>query len=116
MLAPRALSIALILTLLCAYTPAQPAAALSTTSEVQLGQQADRQVQDAYTLVKDPLEVAWVNEVAKKLWTQVARKDVPYSIKILDVPDINAFSTLGGFVYIDEGTLDFVQSDDELAA
>jgi hypothetical protein len=49
------------------------------------------------------------------LWAQVARKDVPYNIKILDVSDINAFSTLGGYVYVNEGTLDFVQSDDELA-
>jgi Zn-dependent protease with chaperone function len=112
----RTVPIALILALLCAYTPAQPVLALSTSSEIQIGQQADRQVQDAYTIVKDPLEVAWANEVAHKLWAQVARKDVPYSIKVLDVPDINAFSTLGGFVYIDEGTLDFVQSDDELAA
>ncbi|MGH7661688.1 MAG: M48 family metalloprotease [Vulcanimicrobiaceae bacterium] len=112
----RAVPIALILALLCAYTPAQPAVALSTASEIQIGQQADRQVQDAYTVVKDPLEVAWATEIAHKLWAQTARKDVPYSIKILDVPDINAFSTLGGFVYMDEGTLDFVQSDDELAA
>ena len=37
------------------------------------------------------------------------------SIKILDAGDINAFSTLGGFIYINEGTLDFAQSDDELA-
>ena len=43
-------------------------------------------------------------------------QDVPYSIKILDVGDINAFSTLGGFVYVNLGTLDFVQSDDELAS
>jgi len=112
----RALPIGLILTLLCAYTPAQPAMALSTSGEIQLGQQADRQVQDQYTVIKDPLEVAWVNDVAHKLWAQVARKDLNYSIKVLDQPDVNAFATLGGFVYIDEGTLDFVQSDDELAA
>jgi predicted Zn-dependent protease len=112
----RALPIALIVALLCAYTPAQPAMALSTTSEVQLGRDADRQVQDAYTIITDPLENAWVNDVAHKLWAQVARKDVPYSIKILDAPDINAFTTLGGFIYINEGTIDFAQSDDELAA
>lgn len=112
----RALPIGLILALLCAYTPAQPVLAISTAGEVQLGQQADRQVQDSYTLIKDPIEVAWVEDVAHKLWAQVARKDVPYSIKILDAPDVNSFTTLGGFIYINEGALDFVQSDDELAA
>lgn len=112
----RALPIALILTLLSAYTPAHPALALPTSTEVQIGQQTDRQVQDAYTVIKDPLENAWVNDVSHKLWAQVARKDVPYNIKILDAPDVNAFTTLGGFIYVNEGTLDFVQSDDELAA
>jgi hypothetical protein len=29
--------------------------------------------------------------------------------------DVNAFSTLGGYVYVNTGLLDFVQSDDELA-
>ncbi|MBV8424133.1 MAG: M48 family metalloprotease, partial [Candidatus Eremiobacteraeota bacterium] len=112
----RALPIALILTLLSAYTPAHPALAISTSTEVQIGQQTDRQVQDAYTIIKDPLENAWVNDVSHKLWAQVARKDVPYNIKVLDAPDVNAFTTIGGFIYINEGTLDFVQSDDELAA
>jgi predicted Zn-dependent protease len=112
----RALTIALILALLSAYTPAHPALAISTGGEIQIGQQADREVQDAYTIVKDPLENAWVNDVAHKLWAQVARKDLPYSIKILDASDVNAFTTIGGFIYINEGTLDFVQSDDELAA
>ena len=112
----RALPIALILTLLCAYTPAHPSYATSTGNEIQMGQQTDRQIQDSYTIIKDPLENGWVNDVAKKLWAQVARKDVPYSIKILDAGDVNAFTTVGGFIYVNEGTLDFVQSDDELAA
>jgi hypothetical protein len=102
--------------LLCAYTPAHPVLATSTGGEIQAGQQTDRQVQDAYTIIKDPLENAWVEDVAKKLWAQVARKDLPYSIKIIDAGDVNAFTTIGGFIYVNEGTLDFVQSDDELAA
>ncbi|MBD5653816.1 MAG: M48 family metalloprotease, partial [Candidatus Eremiobacteraeota bacterium] len=39
----------------------------------------------------------------------------PYNIKILDAADINSFTIGGGYVYINEGLLDFVQSDDELA-
>lgn len=111
----RVLPIALILTLLSAYTPAQSALALSTSGEIQIGQQEDRQIQDQYTIVKDPLENEWANDVAHKLWAQVARKDVPYSIKILDAADINSFTTIGGFIYVNEGLLDFAQSDDELA-
>ena len=110
----RILPLATILALLSANIPAA-ARATSTATEIQLGKDNDSQIRDGYTIVTDPLLNQWVNEVSGKLWSQVARKDVPYNIKILDVPDVNAFTTIGGYIYINEGTLDFVQSDDELA-
>ncbi|HTW84837.1 MAG TPA: M48 family metalloprotease [Candidatus Sulfotelmatobacter sp.] len=106
--------IALSLAVLCASTPA-PALALSTQQEIQIGKEYDKQITDSTVVVTDPLLNQWINDVSNKLWAETARKDVPYSIKILDVNDINAFSTLGGYIYINLGTLDFVQSDDELA-
>ncbi len=111
----RFMGFALSLTLVFSVVPAPVYAGLSTSQEVELGKETDKQVTDSTNVVGDPLLNAWVNGVTGKLWAQVARKDVPYNIKVLDVADINAFSTLGGYVYVNEGTLDFVQSDDELA-
>jgi hypothetical protein len=111
----RLLAATLSLSLLCAGLPRPAAAGISTGREVQLGKQTDKQVTDSTNVVSDPLLNAWVNGITTKLWAQVARKDVPYNIKILDVADVNAFSTLGGYIYVNLGTLDFVQSDDELA-
>jgi hypothetical protein len=111
----RLLGLAAIIALLCASMPGRVSAGLSTGQEVQIGKQTDKQVTDSTNVVTDPLLNAWVNGITTKLWAQVARKDIPYNIKILDVADVNAFSTLGGYVYVNEGTLDFVQSDDELA-
>src|SRR5450755_2660393 len=111
----RLVGFALSLALLCASIPAPASAGLSTGQEVQLGKATDKEVTDSTDVVNDPLLNAWVNGITTKLWAQVARKDVPYNIKILDGADVNAFSTLGGYVYVNEGTLDFVQSDDELA-
>jgi predicted Zn-dependent protease len=105
---------ALSIAMLCASIPS-PALALPTSTEVQIGKEYDKQITDSNVVVTDPLLNQWVNEISNKLWAQTARKDVPYSIKILDESDINAFSTMGGYIYINEGTLDFVQSDDELA-
>jgi predicted Zn-dependent protease len=110
----RIVVIALTVAMTSASIPA-PAFAMPTSSEVQLGKEYDKQITDSTVVVTDPLLNQWVNDVSNRLWAQTARKDVPYSIKILDVPDVNAFSTLGGYIYINEGTLDFVQSDDELA-
>jgi beta-barrel assembly-enhancing protease len=111
----RFVSIPVIVALCCASTPAPSGASMSTGGEVQIGQNYDKQIVEETNIISDPLLNTWVGDISAKLWSQTARKDVPYSIKILDVPDVNAFSTLGGFVYMDEGTLDFVQSDDELA-
>ncbi len=114
MLFRRTVVIALSIAMLCATIPA-PVLALPTSTEIGIGKEYDKQITDTNVIVTDPLLNQWVNDVSNKLWAQTARKDVPYSIKILDVSDINAFSTMGGYIYINEGTLDFAQSDDELA-
>jgi predicted Zn-dependent protease len=110
----RIVVIALSMVFASATIPA-PALALSTQSEIAIGKEYDKQITDQNVIVTDPLLNQWVNEISQRLWNQTARKDVPYSIKIIDAADINAFSTLGGYIYINEGTLDFAQSDDELA-
>ncbi len=105
---------ALILPLLLAAIPA-PASALSTAAEVQQAKEQEKQILNQYNVVSDPLLNAWVNDVSNRVWGQVARRDLPYNIKILDAPDVNAFTIGGGYMYVNEGLLDFVQSDDELA-
>ncbi len=115
MLSRRVLPIVVSIAVCCATIPAPTMAGTSTTTEVEMGKEYDKQIVASQNLVTDPLMVAWVNQIGDKLWDQTARKDVPYSVKVLDVPDINAFSTLGGFIYVNEGLLDFAQSDDELA-
>jgi predicted Zn-dependent protease len=89
---------------------------MSTASEIALGQQEDQQIVASSVVETDPLLNAYVSGVAGNLWNQVARKDVPYSIKILKDPQVNSFATMGGFVYVNEGLIDFVQSDDELSS
>src|SRR5580658_406661 len=111
----RIVPIAAILSLLCATIPA-PALATSTATEIQMGQEEDQQIVEGSVIETDPLLNAYVQGIAENLWNQVARKDVPYSIKIIKANDVNSFATLGGFVYVYEGLIDFTQSDDELAS
>jgi len=39
-----------------------------------------------------------------------------YTFKVVEDKSVNAFSVPGGFIYVDMGLLDFVESDDELAS
>ncbi|HET9097129.1 MAG TPA: M48 family metalloprotease [Candidatus Baltobacteraceae bacterium] len=110
----RIVPIAVIVSLLGAMCPS-PALALSTQGEIAIGRSYDQQIVESSVVETDPLLNQWVNSVSQKLWAETARKDVPYNIKILQDNEINAFSTMGGYVYVNSGLLDFVQSDDELA-
>lgn len=110
----RTVIVPIILSMVCASVPA-PAGAVTTGTEIQQAKGVDKEILSQYTIIKDPLENQWINDIGNNLWKEVARKDVPYNIKILDTPDVNAFTTGGGYIYINEGTLDFAQSDDELA-
>ena len=85
MMLRRLVPIALIPALLTTFVPG-PVLAMSTSTEVAIGKSNDDQIRQSYTIVTDPLLNQWVNEVGNKLWAQVARRDVPYNIKILDEP------------------------------
>ncbi|MDX1932224.1 MAG: M48 family metalloprotease [Capsulimonadales bacterium] len=96
--------------------------------EVKLGQQShEEMVKSGLKLITDPALVARVTEIGKKIAaianttkteaTYGSSELVPYDYKffIVDDPDVNAFSLPGGYIYINKGLLNYVQSDDELA-
>lgn len=53
--------------------------------------------------------------ILKKITQNVERKEITYSIHIIEDDEINAFATLGGHVYLTTGIIRFVHSIDELA-
>jgi predicted Zn-dependent protease len=111
----RILPIISILSLLSAAAPL-PARALSTQGEIAQGQAEDKDIVQTSVIETDPLLNAYANSIANKLWAETARKDIPYNLKIIKAQDVNSFATEGGYVYIYEGLIDFVQSDDEFAS
>lgn len=111
----RIIPLFVIISLLSGVTPSR-VFAMSTQAEIALGQSEDQQIVASSVIETDPLLNAYIQGVAGNLWNQVARKDVPYSVKIIKDSQVNSFATMGGFVYVNEGLIDFVQSDDELAS
>jgi predicted Zn-dependent protease len=110
----RALSALLMIAVIGAICPT-PVRATSTETEVEMGRVEDEQIVTQNVVESDPLLNAYVQKIAGNLWREVDRKDVPYNVKIIKDTEVNSFATLGGYVYINEGLIDFVQSDDELA-
>ncbi len=56
-----------------------------------------------------------VQEVLKNLLKHTSVKSTVYRLNILKSEEINAFATLGGYLYVTSGLLEFVDSYDELA-
>jgi predicted Zn-dependent protease len=100
---------------LCSSLAPMPASAESTQQEIQIGQQASKEVDAENAFITDPVLNEWVNNTATNLAKFRARPDINYQFKIVDTNDINAFSLPGGFTYVNFGLLNYVNSDDELA-
>jgi Zn-dependent protease with chaperone function len=113
----RFIAIILVATLLAGIAmPATPAVAMTTAKEISLGQGLNKQVDDENVIVTDPFLKSWVDNIGVKLAANRYRQDVDYHFEILDDDSINSFALPGGFIHVNSGLLNFVSSDDELAA
>lgn len=88
----------------------------STADEVKLGAQIAKSIEAQFRLVNDPAQVARLQRVGDAVARVVERQDLTYHFKIVSIPGINAVSIPGGWIYVTEGMMRFVRSDDELAA
>src|SRR5579864_7288903 len=88
----------------------------STADEIKFGAQIAQSIESHYRLITDPAQVARLSRVGDAIARVVERQDLVYHFKIVSVPGINALSIPGGWVYVTEGMMRFVRSDDELAA
>lgn len=98
-------------------------------AEAKIGKSAAEQIEKEMKVVQAPEQMARLEKIVARLAPFAQRPQVKvvqdagakepaatYAVKILGVGDINAFSLPGGYIYITEGALKAVESDDELAA
>ena len=105
----------------CAVNPVTGRTQLMTVSEERefsIGQEVDKQVREEMGVYLEVPELrSLVKEVGKELSQNTARaKNLNYRFEIVNAPDFNAFALPGGFVYVNRGLLERVNSTDELAS
>lgn len=90
---------------------------LSDQDEVNLGSQIDQQLKaqglPIYNQNSDI--VAYVNEIGQRLAQNSSRPQIPYTFQVVRDDSINAFATMGGFVYIHTGLIEAADNEAELA-
>ena len=87
----------------------------SLDREVAVGRDLSKQVESTSKLITDPVVTEYVNRIGQNL---VRNSDarVPFTIKVIDNEEVNAFALPGGFFYVDTGLILAADNEAELAA
>jgi len=86
----------------------------SIEKEIALGKQLAQEVERQAKVVDDPVIAEYVNRVGQNLVRNSDAK-VPFTIKVLDAEEINAFALPGGFFFVNTGVLLNADTEAELA-
>ncbi len=86
----------------------------SIDTDVKLGKQYAMMVESSARIVQDPVITEYVNRVGQNLVRNSDAK-VPFTIKVIDSDDVNAFALPGGFFYVNTGLILAADNEAELA-
>src|SRR5438128_7298318 len=87
---------------------------ISLEKEIQMGRQLAAEIERQVKLVEDPTINEYVNRVGQNLVRNSDAK-VPFTIKVVDADEINAFALPGGFFYVNSGLILAADDEAELA-
>jgi predicted Zn-dependent protease len=86
----------------------------SLEKEVALGRQLAMQVDRQAKFIEDPMVTEYINRVGQNIVLHSDAK-VPFTIKVLDSDDVNAFALPGGFFYVNKGLILAADNEAEIA-
>jgi predicted Zn-dependent protease len=86
----------------------------SLEKEIALGKQMAQEVERQAKIIDDPIITEYVNRVGQNLVRNSDAK-VPFTIKLLDSEEVNAFALPGGFFFVNSGLILKAESESELA-
>src|SRR5579871_886675 len=79
-----------------------------------MGHAYAQQVESSSKMITDPVIAEYVNRVGQNI-VRNSDAEVPFTIKVIDTDDINAFALPGGFFYVDSGLILAADNEAELA-
>jgi predicted Zn-dependent protease len=89
---------------------------MSDKKAASMGREMFEEVTAQIPIVTDKKITDYVNKVGQHIARHSDEPDDKYTFTVLDSPDINAFATPGGYVYINRGLLAYMNSESQLAA
>src|SRR5271170_5278396 len=86
----------------------------SLEKEIAIGKGMAQQVERSAKIIDDPIIAEYVNRVGQNLVRNSDAK-VPFTIKVIDSDEVNAFALPGGFFFVNSGLILKADSEAELA-
>ncbi len=88
----------------------------SPSFDIDEGKKAAAQVDKQAPLLNDPATIGYVNSLGRRLAGFAPNnRDYPFTFKVVNTADINAFALPGGFIYVNRGTIEAAQDEAQLA-
>lgn len=88
---------------------------LTDEQEIELGKQASEEVERKMPPLSDPNIVRYIENLGGRLVAVSGRTSIPYTFKVVDGNDVNAFALPGGYVYVYRGLIMAADTESELA-
>jgi len=86
----------------------------STDTEIKMGRTYALQIEKSTRFITDPVVTEYVNRIGQNIVKNSDCK-VPFTIKVIDSDEINAFAFPGGFFYVNSGLILNADEEAELA-
>ncbi|MHB8109070.1 MAG: M48 family metalloprotease [Syntrophorhabdaceae bacterium] len=107
----RSITILLLVAFIGTYVPAF---ALTNEEEIKYGKEIFLEIARSVPINNDPYISLYLNEIRSKLESKTVMP-FPVVFTVIDTPTIDAFATIGGYVYIASGLIANADNEDELA-
>ena len=86
----------------------------SQSKEVALGRQLALEVEQQAKMIDDPVVTEYINRVGQNVVLHSDAK-IPFTIKVIDSDEVNAFALPGGFFFVNKGLILAADNEAELA-
>ncbi|MEM7590697.1 MAG: M48 family metallopeptidase [Cyanobacteria bacterium P01_A01_bin.83] len=91
---------------------------ISNAQEVELGKEINQRLIDSgqAKIYRNQSINSYIRQIGSQLAKTSQRPNIPYTFQVVDDDSINAFATMGGYVYINKGLIAAADNEAELAS
>jgi beta-barrel assembly-enhancing protease len=89
---------------------------ISEAQEADIGKQLNERIAKDMKLSSSSALAKYVNEIGQKIVAQGDRPNLKYTFQVVDDDSVNAFATMGGYLYVNKGLLKIADNEAQLAS